>query len=192
MKQAIITLGICLLLLSCKKDSPTQTELVVDSKDGITANYKISDIATIATAMDATNKFKGVWSSNVNINGTSKSWRYLYGMSVLPGTYYCFTGTFETARFDSTEPMGLGAAFVTHPWINSSDALKIAEQNGGEQFRAKHPDYVIQANMGEALVANPTTTWGIIYSANSNRSIYFSITIDATTSKVNTVHTDNN
>lgn len=186
MRSIIPVVLFCLLVVSCKKEeSPTQTDSklvpITEKRDSITANYQYNQVASAAIALDNTVRFKGIIGSNLSTKGTSHSWSYKFGMTVSPFKYYHFTAVFDSIKFDSTSNSTVGDAFITHTWINSCNAMDIAEANGGKQFRTNNPDFTIHASLGEAVVPNALTCWYITYRSNINSSVYLMITIDATT-----------
>jgi hypothetical protein len=183
MKSTILPALLCLLLLSCKNESPIQHVSMVDAKDRITANFKSGEVDLMTHALGMELNLKSVSSREVNIDGTSMSWTYRYGMIKPPYSYYYFTATYETVKFDSTAPVATGDAFISHAWNNSSDALKIAERTAGEKFRADNPGCIIKASVGEPLVPNATTYWYVTYQKNVNAN-GMHVTIDATNGNV--------
>jgi len=189
MKSIVPVVLFCLFVISCKKEeSPTQTDSksvpVTEKRDSITANYQYIQVVSAAIALDSTVRFKGVIGSNLNTNGTAHSWSYKFGMTVSPFKYYHFTAVYDSIKFDSVSNSTVGDAFITHTWINSCDALDIAEANSGKQFRTNNPDFTISASLGEAVVPNALTCWYITYRSNINSSIYLNMTIDATTGNI--------
>jgi hypothetical protein len=185
-KSIILFALFCLFVVSCKKEeSPTQTDsksvTVTEKRDSITANYQYSQVISAAIVRDSTVRFKGIIGNNLNTNGTSHSWSYKFGMTVSPFKYYHFTAVYDSIKFDSTSRTTTGDAFITHTWINSCNAMDIAEANGGMQFRTNNPDYTVRASLGEAVVPNAFTYWYITYRSNINSSVYLNLTIDATT-----------
>lgn len=186
MKTTIQIIIICLFVVSCKKEtSPTQTGSntisVVEKRDSITANYKYNEVLAAAIAVDSTVGLRGITSVTSNTNGTANSWSYRFGMTVPPYRYYHFTATYDSVRFDSTSKVTTGDAFISHAWINSSDAMALAEENGGKQFRTANPNYSIYVGLAEALVPNAKTCWYFTYRSTVNTSVSLHISIDAST-----------
>jgi hypothetical protein len=170
----------CLSIPSCK-DRGSPTESVLESRDGITAKYRYDQIVSAAIGLDSTVRYKGVNSDYLNKDGTSFSWRYKFGMTVPPFNCYYFTAFYDSVRFDSISSSTVGDAFITHPWINSCDAMHIAEANGGKEFRARNPAFTISAGLGEPVVPNPLTCWYITYRSSTSSGAFLNMTIDATT-----------
>ena len=155
----------------------------IERKGSMTAKYRYDQVAAAAKALDNTLKFRAVRSRNVSANGTSPSWSYEFGMTIPPYDHYYFTATYDSVSFDSTSGATVGSAFITHAWMNSSEALTVAEGHGGRAFRSSNPDVTIQASLGEAVVPDPVTCWYIVYRSTVN-SMFMHVSIDATTGAV--------
>ena len=138
-----------------------------------TAIYKLDDVDLLASSYGKGLRLMSVWSQDVNPDGMSGTWNYIYSDNLFPPTSYLFHSTSSTVKFDNTRPTGVGAGFISHHWCNSDLALFIAEQNGGIQFRNQNPHYRIIASVGIPVVPNPKTFWYINYQSidNSNSLI---------------------
>ena len=180
MRQTTWIFGFVLLAASCgKQGSPTG--ILVEGKDNISANNRFADVRKLAQSVDSTLKLIIIWSRNVNEDGLASSWIFSYGTPNPPPTYYYFTATFDSVRMDSVSGGGLvGAAFITHAWMNSNAALEIAETNGGQGFRSANPGYAIGASLGEPVVPSPSTCWYLTYRSTMDPDKYLNVTIDAT------------
>ncbi len=173
-----LTMGACTL-----QDSPSGAP--IESRDNISASYRLLQVEALARSLDSTSKLITVWSSNVFNNGYAVSWSFRYGSSVPPVTYYYFTATFDSLRFDSMSTRGIvGAAFITHAWINSIPATQFAESNGGTVFRSANPLCWVSASLGEPVVPNPSTYWYFTYQSKTEHDRHLYITIDATTGEI--------
>jgi hypothetical protein len=181
MKSNVMMLSIVFFVLSCSKNSsPTQVQVPTEGENGITANYKYGAVEHLALSSDSTLKLMSIGTDAMNVDGTSKSWWFIYTRTILPYNGYYFTATFDSIRFDSISTrMGVGSSIITQAWVNSCVAAQIAESDGGKAFRSSNPDCSIYASVGEAVVPNPIVSWYIMYRSNIDRSIYKTFNIDA-------------
>jgi hypothetical protein len=185
MKSWIPAIVLLLFVPACgEEDSPTQagaTLGVIEQRGSITAQFRYDEVAAAAIALESSVRFKGVTGDTLSPHGTSGSWSYKFGMTIPPYRYYHLTAHYDSVRFDSTSNSTVGDAFITHAWMNSADAMAIAEAHGGGQFRQNHPDVTIGASLGEPVVPNPMTCWYITYRSTLNTGVRLNVTIDATT-----------
>ena len=150
----------------------------------ITAAERLADVTLLARFYEPTLTLWTVTSSDVTPYGTSPLWRYLYADTVQPGPAYWFHATAAGAVFDSTAAMGVGMARISHSWFDSDSALRIAEQNGGTQFRNTVPRCTIDASLGEPLVPDRPVIWWITYRSVEDESTVLLLGIDAITGAV--------
>jgi hypothetical protein len=176
MKLNVMILSIIFFFLNCA--SPTQVS--IEGENGITAKYKCDAVEHLVLSSDSTLKLMSVETNAMNVDGTSKSWSFIYVKTASSYKWYYFTATFDSVILDSiSNPNGVGAAIITQAWVNSFVAANIAESMGGKAFRSSNHDYSIIASVGEAVVPNPIISWYILYRSNIDRSIYKTFNIDA-------------
>ena len=185
MKPQNLVIVFCLFLISCE----SLTENIFESKNHITANYRYNEIEKYAKSLDSGLKLKSVSSSNVNYDGTASSWSFKYSKnldSAFTLKHYYFSSFYESINKDSIviRKITVGDAFISQRWFNSNEALKIAEENGGKQFRTNNSSYYITASLGEAVVPNSNPFWYIKYSTASDKNNYIVFNINAVTGSV--------
>ena len=172
---------------SCSDEGwPTEAEYSlqpIERKGSMTAKYRFDQVLAAARTLDSTLRFRAVRGQDISTSGTSPSWSYEFGMTIPPYNHYHFTATYDSVGFDSTSGATVGAAFITHVWMNSSEAMTLAEEHGGRDFRSSYPDFTIHASLGEAVVPDPVTCWSVVYRSNVHSSFLY-IAIDATTGAV--------
>jgi hypothetical protein len=181
MKSSILTLSLCFLVLCCSKEGlPTQAPL--EGENGITASYKADAVEHLALSSDSTLKLMSIETNAMNVDGTSKSWLFMYCRTLSPFRGYYFTATLDSIIFDSISTrVPVGSAFISQTWVNSSIAAQIAESMGGKTFRSSNPDCSITADLGEPVVPNPAVSWWIMYRSITDATKYQSFTFDART-----------
>ncbi len=151
-----------------------------------TAAYKLADVSALAQSIAPGLRLMVIRSSDVNTDGTSQTWQYMYADTAVPPVCFWFHATPASVVSDSTTPMMVGSGVIRHRWFNSDSALMLAEQHGGSQFRSSNPEYTIYASLGEPVVPNARTFWWVTYqsSANPLLQLTFSIEADSATVKV--------
>lgn len=124
---------------------------------------------------------------NVQPNGYSTSWKYLFDKRTEKNSMInkiciysadCFGVYCDTVY---TEPARLGAAYISKEWMDSDEALIIAEKNGGGSFRKEYNDCLISVICGEAVVPNSVPDWYIKYKSKSDKTKYMTMGINAVT-----------
>ena len=144
-----------------------------------TAAYKLDAVGALAASYGRGLQLMSVRSMNVDIDGTSETWQYLYADTGMPPTCYWFHATSAGVAFDSSMAMMVGSGFIRHRWCNSDSALILAEQHGGTQFRSAHAACAITASLGEPVVPNARTFWLVTYQSTGNQPQYLAFSIDA-------------
>lgn len=180
MRLLYLCIGLCLVLPSCQEGSPIGSP--DDSGIGLTARDRYDEVQAIAKARDNTVKLVSISTDNMDGSGRSETWSFVYSTTVPPVTWYYFTASHDTVACDSISTRGgaVGAAFITHKWMNSSEAAQIAENAGGRAFRSANSGCTARASLGEPVIPNPRTFWYIIYRSKDNASAYWTMNIDAT------------
>jgi hypothetical protein len=181
MKVKTIIVTILLCLYGCDKESVNQA--LIDG-ERITAAYNLSAVESLASTYSKGLLLLSIRSDNVEYDGFAQKWCFRYSSGGIAVDYYFHT-TSTNVIFDSTSIlMYVGLTFISHKWCNSDEALRIAENNGGKDFRMKNSEYSIEASLGEPLVPNSTTLWYITYRSklDSTKSPMFGI--DAKTKEV--------
>lgn len=185
MKMQNLFIVFCLFLISCE----SLTENTYEGKNHITASYRYNEIEKYAKSLDGSLKLKSISSSNVNYDGASGSWLHMYSKildSAFTSQHYYFSSCYESIACDSIvkRKTTVGDAFISQSWFNSDAALKIAEENGGKQFRTNTAGCNIAASLGEAVVPNSNPIWCIRYSVDNNENNYVVFNINAVTGSV--------
>lgn len=189
MKYMFILLSLIVLLISCDNS----TETIVEPEyfgEGFGENFEISASYGIdlgddfISSIDSASQLFSVNSPDINHYGTSNIWKYKYYSSDHRKVY---TITFESGSdwlsigVDTTANDHVGNSIITKDWIDSDNALEIAEENGGIQFRNENADYIISASLSEALVPNSYPSWYIYYSS-ATENLY--IKVNATNGEI--------
>ena len=146
-----------------------------------TAKYKLADVNSLAESYGKGLRLVIVMSHQVNNDGTSDKWQYVYTDTAMPHATYWFHADADGAVFDSTTAALIGSGIIYQAWFNSDSALTIADQNGGSQFRTQNPHYTIIASVGEPVVPNPKAYWHVTYQSTDNQSKILELSIDAIT-----------
>ena len=183
MKLLPFILTLCLFCLSCSKKE-TSTQPIV-GENTITALDKYTTVSAMAAARDSSLRLLGISGSDVDSLGRSQSWSYMYCRNVLPEQCAYFTAFHDSVRFDSlSSGILIGIAMIGHTWMNSNQALQIAESNQGKTFRQSFPSCVVYASLREPVVPNTTTYWYVTYRSKTDATKSLSLTIDANTGKI--------
>jgi hypothetical protein len=169
-------IGIC--CLGCNQQAVVRNVAVN------TAAYSLNDANNLADSYGIGLRLMGISGINIKEDGTAETWSYGYADTLLPPTYHWFQSTDRTVVFDSNTSTPLGLGVITHSWLNSDSALRIADRNGGLIYRSRNPGYTIAALLGEPAAPNPTTYWWITYHSKGDSATPFLVTIDARTGDV--------
>jgi len=149
-----------------------------------TAKFKLADANSLAASYGIGLRLLTVASHQVNIDGTSNEWQYVYEDTAMPHNTYWFHNNASGVVFDSTTAALIGSGIIYQTWFNSDSALTIGEQNGGSQFRAQNPHYIIVASIGDPVVPNPKTYWYVTYRSTDDQSKLLALSIDANSGTV--------
>jgi len=176
-----ISMLFCLFFLfNFCNENPTS----IENDKPILASYNKSDVENMAKSFQNDANLLTIKSDNVSLDGKSISWCYLYYSFSEDSRYYFKTNSKEV-ELDSIRTGAIaGGAFITHTWFDSDEAIEIAEENGGEEFRSENQEYIIEASLNEPLVPNTSTIWYIEYRSKINESLGILLGIDANTGEV--------
>ncbi len=144
-----------------------------------TAKYKLADVNSMAESYGKGLRLMIVASHQVNIDGTSDQWQYVYADTAAPHPTYWFHANANGVVLDSISAALIGPGIIYQNWFNSDSALGIAEQSGGSQFRAQNPHYTVVASLGEPIVPNPKAYWHVTYQSTDSPSTILELSIDA-------------
>jgi hypothetical protein len=193
MKTKYIIFVLCLFIVSCESSTESNLqsdfESCLESNNHISANYNYDKIVKYADSLDSDLALKCIFSNDLNYDGSSKSWSYKYSKPI-DSTYLCkdyyINSSYNSVSCDSVIVRGMtvGDGYISKNWIDSDIATKIAETNGGKEFRNNNSDYNISASLGEAVVSNANPTWYITYISKSNKDKCFTASINAVTKSV--------
>ena len=185
MKTSIMYCLVGILFLGCSHNSVGPGP----NPSPNTAKYKLADVNSLAESHGSGLRLMIVSSDQVNIDGTSDQWQYVYADTASPHSTYWFHANASGVVFDSTTGTLIGPAIIYQNWFNSDSALTIAEQNGGSQFRAQNPHYTLAASLGEPIVPNPKPYWHVTYQSTDNQSHILELSIDAMSGQATPVYT---
>ncbi|MFZ1290666.1 MAG: hypothetical protein WAR79_11290, partial [Melioribacteraceae bacterium] len=80
--------------------------------------------------------------------------------------------TENSVNFDSTSILILdGENLIVDQYFDSDEAMKIAENNGGKEFRENNIDYTIEITLLEPMVPNSDAMWFVKYKSIKNNNI---------------------
>lgn len=166
---------LCLLLLFCMcKKKVTEPDPSDEPKtvQTATAQEQLNTVRDAANDLPADAVLVLVASSEVNEEGGSDNWIYVY-YSPDKDQYYEYQIAGETIqRTDlSFEEEDLSTTPLPESWIDSEDAVTAVESQGGDTFRGRHSDCVIsvklifwEGRVGKKSIANAgTAAWQVHY-----------------------------
>jgi hypothetical protein len=166
MNKKITLIVFLLLLIGCGENS-IENSLIEGNK--ITAAYNFKTLESLVYSYDRELKLLSIRSDDVDYEGFALEWCFRYSSDNIAVDYYFHTTSKEVV-FDSTSTAkNIGSTFISHPWFDSSEAFRIAERNGGKEFRKKNLEYSVQASLGEPLIPNSRTFWYITYYSKTER-----------------------
>ncbi|MBI9071415.1 MAG: hypothetical protein JEY94_07435 [Melioribacteraceae bacterium] len=155
-----------------------------DKKETITALEKLNEVTSLVESFPNKLELLSINSSNVNDDGESLNWNYKYSAGD-PGVDYRFHTDINGASFDSTSTLVLlGNKVIANIYFDSNKALKLAEANGGSDFRKTHKDFVIEATLTEPLVPNSQPMWFIRYTSETGDQRILHLGINCVTKEV--------
>jgi hypothetical protein len=184
MKAAVTSLVLCVLCLACN-DAITQAPIQMEGS--ITAGLRMASIDSLAKLHGRKLVLMGVKSGEMSPAGTSAIWYYWYVEFGPPLTGYLFHATFNSVAFEGTIPDGTGMDItnIYHAWLDSDQALALAENNGGREFRSHDPGCTIDAYLYEyALTTNPQPYWAVSYHPGKPNASGFGVRVNALTGVV--------
>lgn len=181
MKTKIIILFSFLLYWGCNKDSVNETLI---NGNRITAAHNLSAVESLAATNYNDLQLVSVKNDNLEYDGYADKWSFRYTSGGIAVDYYFHT-TSKEVKFDSTSTLQIdGSSFINHQWFDSNEALQIAEENGGKDFRDKNQNYKIEASLGEPLVPNSSTYWYVTYRSKLDYTENLILVIDAKTGEL--------
>lgn len=180
MKRSIVLFTLALIWFGCSR-SP-----VGPGSDPATntARYKLADLDSLAGVYGNAPGLLSVTGRNVGTDGTAGTWLFQYADTSFPHTAYAFHCKSGVVGLDSSYPASVGSGFVSGSWFNSDSALGIAEENGGSEFRAQHPQSVILASLRDIAPHDRRTMWEISYMSNDSYSSLLVVRIDASSGEI--------
>jgi hypothetical protein len=137
-----------------------------------TARESLDDVASSATAWAQDAFLAGVTSHIENVESDGRSAMWMYGFySQSKDSVYISVTMFGMVMFEEVNAAwGLGTWALPANWMDSDDALSIAELNGGSQFRSGHGLTEVHASLMGAYphwgVAEPL--WWFEYDSESD------------------------
>lgn len=165
-----------ILLQNCSVNDPA-------NNSSITALTKIDEIEAIVKEHAEGLVLKSIISKDVDENGKSEKWIYKYSSAGISKDYYFHT-TENRVNFDSTSILILDREnLIVGQYFDSDEALKIAENSGGKEFRENNINYTIEITLIEPMVQNSDVMWFVKYKSIKNNNILH-IGINNTTKEV--------
>jgi hypothetical protein len=149
----------------------------------ITAAYNLSAIESLVSTNYHGLLLLAIRSDDVDYDGYAKKWCFVYSSAGI-AVDYIFYSTYDGVGFNSTTSKIIGISFISQSWFNSDKALKIAEENGGRDFRMKNPDYSIKASLSKPGVPNSTPFWYVTYRSKSDKTKSLMLGINAKTGEI--------
>lgn len=170
-----VTTILLIFLFSCSDEEINHTAL---------KNYDLID--KYVQSITPTYSLILVMCNNVNINGTSNSWSYVFTGHAQPHKFYFLSSSFNGFKLDSisTKPPRLGIGPITKPQMDSNEALFLAQNNGGREFREANPNYTISAQLFGNFYPEQKMFWFITYRSSSNQTQQKTIVINALTKEI--------
>lgn len=176
MRTFIFVLLSGIALIGCNHPSGPSSG---NAKPG-TAVARLSSIDALAKAIDPRLRLKMVKGDKVMRDGFCRVWHYAYGDTTTNSGSYWLHADSRGIGLDSVTGTQPGVGPITRGWCNSDSAMRVAEREGGADFRRENPVYTITASLRELDVANRSTRWWIDYrSHRTSRGLRF--VIDAST-----------
>jgi hypothetical protein len=153
-----------LLLHSCSVNDP-------ESDDFITALSKLETVESIVSEQSQGLILKSIFNKDVHYSGKAERWAYKYSSGGIAVDYY-YHATANEVAFDSTSTWTLiGEGLIVDQYFDSNVAMKIAEENGGKEFREDNLDYRIEISLVEPMVQDPNVMWFVKYISSKNNKI---------------------
>ncbi len=183
--KTIRSVPIILAFLVACSGNPTPTNpgpLPIPSPN--TAAYKLPAIQSLAQSMSAGSRLVSIQCDEVNLDGTSARWLYVYRDTSAPYLWHWFHATSDCVAFDSATGMFPGSSAIKHHWCNSDSALMLADRSYGAQFRQEHSGVALSAGLGEPVVPNSRTMWYITYRSSVEPSSILLLAVDASSGDV--------
>lgn len=153
-----------LLLQSCSVNDP-------ESDHFITALSKLENVESIVSEQSQGLILKSIVNNDVHFGGQAEKWVYKYSSGGIAVDYY-YHATENEVTFDSTSTFTLiGEGLIVEQYFDSDVAMKIAEENGGKEFRENNLDYKIEMSLIEPMVQDPNVLWFVKYISTKNNKI---------------------
>ena len=186
MKKSIIII-LSILCIGCE-DSIIQAP--VQAEVGITAAYRMATVDSLAKRCGRGMLLYEISSAELNTVGTSPVWYFDYEDTKAPaGTAYRFYATFDCVALMGKEGMRVGPNIVQHSWFDSDLAIEIAENNGGREFRNKHPGCTMSSLLTGSDEYPSRTYWYVDYNPNNSQTKFLDFILDANTGSLTSMHT---
>lgn len=137
----------------------------VFSQTKITAKYKKDIADSIAQTYASDALLLLVRSSEVDSNGLSIHWQYVY-VSPSEDKEYHFAVSTDTIQFKETTPMRTGLAVIRIDWVDSDSTLEVIKNSGGREIISDHPSCTIEASLIRYLAPPFDTYWKVDFVIN--------------------------
>jgi hypothetical protein len=180
MKTHIFVLASLIIIGGCNRDS-VNDPLIEGNR--LTASYNLDNVESLAEQYSEGLRLMSIGSEDVDYNGYANKWYFRFSSAGIAVDYYFHT-TAKEVKYDSTSTRLIGSGFISNKWFDSDEALKIAEKNGGKDFRNKNSQYIIEASLGEPVAPNPITIWYITYRSKTDDAKSLSLAIDANSGEI--------
>ena len=123
-------------------------------------------------------------SDGVCPEGGADRWEHWYADFQTDQMLYLHTTTVG-AQFDSSATRKLiGIGTISSGWIDSDQALNIAESHGGEAFRRNHPACDITASLSHPVIPDASPVWYVMYRDTIDVTGVLRVWVDAITGTV--------
>lgn len=156
----------------------------------ITARQRLTTANALAQSVLPDFQLFFVYGYDLNVNGRSFGWGYLYRSLANPNIVAMvsvspFYADIDTSHQNPYPPQMLSLPSI---WIDSDQAMNIAEQNGGSNFRAIHPNAIIEMLGANFFLYDSSWqnrfVWNVIYNAPGEDEPSLEIYIDMQTGQV--------
>jgi len=169
-----------LLLVSFCEDNPASSE----NDERILASYRSSEVEQLAKSIRADAELILIECKDVDLEGRALCWSYIY-FAIAPDSLYYFHTEREKIMFDSSRSGALdGAGILSPDWIDSDQAIEIAEENGGQEIRAGESVFRLEGSLGKPVVPNAYNCWYIGYREEDSDALQVLFLIDAITGEL--------
>jgi len=141
------------------------------SQQKITAKFKLNSADSIAKEYSSDAQLLLVKSSEVDSNGLSGKWDYVYA-SQKDDKEYHFSVYSNSIKYEGSNQLSIGIGVIKINWVDSDSALSVIKKNGGRDFFSMHPNSTIEASLINYLSPPFDTYWRVVLKAIGNTETF--------------------